>query len=494
MRSPQRSAEEVLGLARAVYQDDPEAAATIDQLRRRLEEPLRVALVGSVKAGKSTLLNALLGERVAPTDARECTRIVTWYRYGATPSVRLFHRDGTSRTMPPRRQDERLELDLADADVERIDRLEITWPSDLLRGLTLVDTPGTVSVSEDVSSLTDAFLMPEDGAASGADAVLYLLRSLHTSDVAFLRALHERTRHGVSAVGAVAVLSRVDELGAGRLGAMISVNQAVEKLRNDPALAGVCETVVPVAGLLGLGAATLRQSDFVALAQLEGVSRDRMRRLMASPEFFIAAEDAELPTQQARAGLVDRLGLYGIRLAMAVLRGGVRDAPDLAAELGRRSGFDELRRVLDVNFVQRRVELKAHSVVLATLRLARAQPAPGSDEVVARAEEHLADAHAFREMQLIGRVVAERVALDRAQLTELERVIGGRGTAPHDRLGDESGALDPRQLQELAVEHVRRWRALAANPLLDRSTVEACRVAVRSCEGVVAELAELVPA
>ena len=45
----------------------------------RFDEPLRVAIAGKVKAGKSTLLNALVGESIAPTDAGECTRIVTWY-------------------------------------------------------------------------------------------------------------------------------------------------------------------------------------------------------------------------------------------------------------------------------------------------------------------------------------------------------------------------------------------------------------------------------
>ena len=46
-----------------------------------------------VKAGKSTLLNAMLGERIAPTDAGECTRLVTWYRYSATPTITLHPHD-----------------------------------------------------------------------------------------------------------------------------------------------------------------------------------------------------------------------------------------------------------------------------------------------------------------------------------------------------------------------------------------------------------------
>ena len=37
------------------------------------------------RPGKSTLLNALIGEDLAPTDAGECTRIVTWYRHADRP-------------------------------------------------------------------------------------------------------------------------------------------------------------------------------------------------------------------------------------------------------------------------------------------------------------------------------------------------------------------------------------------------------------------------
>jgi ATPase subunit of ABC transporter with duplicated ATPase domains len=80
----------LLDRVRAVMRDvvrDAEATATLDRLAHRLDEPLIVAIAGKVKAGKSTLLNALIGESLAPTDAGECTQIVTWYRNGPTYKV-----------------------------------------------------------------------------------------------------------------------------------------------------------------------------------------------------------------------------------------------------------------------------------------------------------------------------------------------------------------------------------------------------------------------
>ena len=56
-------------------------------VRRRLSEPLRVAIAGRLKSGKSTLVNALIGRRVAPTEVGECTRIVTQFRYGTADRV-----------------------------------------------------------------------------------------------------------------------------------------------------------------------------------------------------------------------------------------------------------------------------------------------------------------------------------------------------------------------------------------------------------------------
>ena len=67
---------------------------------------------GRVKAGKSTLLNALVGEELAPTDAGECTKLVTWYIGGHATQVIAVHKDGRREQRPFSREGGALDVDL----------------------------------------------------------------------------------------------------------------------------------------------------------------------------------------------------------------------------------------------------------------------------------------------------------------------------------------------------------------------------------------------
>jgi predicted GTPase len=53
---------------RPALEDDPAAAETVDAVIARLEErTLRIAVGGRLNAGKSTLVNAMLGQSLAST-------------------------------------------------------------------------------------------------------------------------------------------------------------------------------------------------------------------------------------------------------------------------------------------------------------------------------------------------------------------------------------------------------------------------------------------
>ena len=196
----------VLGITRQLEAQQPAVAAEARAIRERLEGPLRVAIAGRVKAGKSTLLNALVGERLAPTDAGECTRIVTWYRKGPGYAVSAHLRDGTDRQLAFRRGERSLDIELGGLGEPDIDWLDVRWPSSALDRVTLIDTPGLASLNDENSRRTRDFLEADSEGGSDADAVIYLMRHLHAADVAFLDAFMDRSVAAASPVKAVAVL------------------------------------------------------------------------------------------------------------------------------------------------------------------------------------------------------------------------------------------------------------------------------------------------
>lgn len=101
--APITRVDRIIEEAHRVYFGNRSATGPLEEGARRLHEPLRIALAGAVKAGKSTLLNALVGQDIAPTDATECTRVVTWYRHGATPTVIARLAGGRSEYVPIQR-------------------------------------------------------------------------------------------------------------------------------------------------------------------------------------------------------------------------------------------------------------------------------------------------------------------------------------------------------------------------------------------------------
>ena len=466
-------------------------AAIDDELQaieRRLGEPLRVAIAGKVKAGKSTLLNALVGEQLAPTDAGECTKIVTWYQHGHTYRVTLDLKDGTNHPARFSRQGGAIDVDLGGATADQVERIVVEWPTKRLTDMTLIDTPGVASINQAVSDRALAFLTPDDDRPVAADAVLYLMRHMHADDLSFLESFHDDELAHPSPVNAIGLLSRADEVAVGRSNAMRVAEKIAARYRADGRLRRLCQTVLPVGGLLAETAATLTQDEFEALEKLADHERKQLEELMLSADRFVADVATCTVPPLVRRHLLDRFGLFGVRVALPMIRQGrATTAGDLAQALEKRSGVVALQGELSERFANRRDVLRARSALLAVERLAADLPEGTAIELETEVERIRSGAHAFSEIRLLNDYRRGTVDFAGVEVDEVERLLGAAGTSTTARLG--LGADAPAcDIRAGLLAEIDKWRRKGAHPLVTKELADAATVLVRTCEGALADL------
>ena len=463
-------------------------AAELQAVRGRLDGPLRVAIAGKVKAGKSTLLNALLGEELAPTDAGECTQIVTWYVHGHVPQVRLFPVNGDAVDRQFARRGGALEIDLGTWTLEQIDHLEVSWPTGRLRDLTILDTPGIASISAEVSERTHRVMSAEGGRIPIADAMVYLLRHAHASDVRFLEAFHDDELADGTPMNAIGVLSRADEIGSCRLDALDVADRVARRYETDVRLRRLCPLVVPVDGLLAYAAATLRESEFALLARIAALPPEEIPPLLLSVDRLAMRHSTLDMTAIERSHLLQRFGLFGVRLGVELVRSGEsRTAVELANELARRTGLVQLRSVFTKQFQERARVLKARSAIAALETVLAADGCQDAPTLRGMLEQVLTSAHDFEEVRVLGALRVGALDLRGDAIEDLERLLGGYGHDAATRLG-LPGDAGGEEIRTTALHALGGWHKRAQHPLSSRSTQMAARTAIRTLEGLVADL------
>lgn len=135
-------------------------------IRAQKDNPFTLLVCGEFKRGKSSLINALLGEDVVTTNVT--TETVTLNRICYGPHANEAILPGGRRMMLTDEEmcKDRLE-ELIRQSPEPITQLELHRPIELLRSMTIIDTPGLNDSLQDFSLLVERALQQ-------ADAVLYL--------------------------------------------------------------------------------------------------------------------------------------------------------------------------------------------------------------------------------------------------------------------------------------------------------------------------------
>lgn len=124
--------------------DHNELAETISTLRNRINEPFMFVIVGEVKAGKSSFINALLdaGKEVTKVAPQPMTDTIQQIVYGEEEDVIVIN--------PFLKK--------------------ITQPVEILKEIAIVDTPGTNTIVEKHQQITEEFI-------PGSDLIVFVFES-----------------------------------------------------------------------------------------------------------------------------------------------------------------------------------------------------------------------------------------------------------------------------------------------------------------------------
>lgn len=454
--------DRVEALARALQPLlDPADRLRAAQSAAGLHEPLRLAVVGRVSTGKSTLVNALVGRRVAPTDAGECTRLVTWYRYGAPDRADLHLRDGTTVALSVGAA---AQPDAWGVPSDAVERIEVRLTSGPLRDLVLIDTPGLETLTVENVAATRRAVVGSQDAAGQADALLYLIGdTTRIHDVEFLSEFRAASGgSGASAVNTIGVLAKADRFGAGpfaRGDPFPVAAEVADRLAREHS--GLLSTVVPVSGLLAESARTGAVSEDVAA---------RVAELGDLDPVLLSLESA------AHEDLVALLGPYGLAAGRA-------PAADGATALRRWcesvSGLAALETLIRTRLVPRTALLKASSAVNA-LGLLAERSGNRRDEALGLVESALLDPrlHPLQELRCHAELAVELPGSP--MVSELEALLLGRPPIDaHAPAADQ--AEQARRLSGSATAEA----ALALHP----SAVRAARTLARSYQLLARKLA-----
>ncbi|MGM0557746.1 MAG: dynamin family protein [Myxococcota bacterium] len=145
---------------------------------------MSVVVLGEFNHGKSTVVNALLGEPILPTGITPTTAVITHLVYGREPMAAVkAPRGGDKRVIEYNEMTEQIRR-VEEEEGSEPDYVEIAYPNELLSdSLVLVDTPGVNDISQQKVEITYGYV-PK------ADVVIYVLDAtqvLKKSEVTFIR-------------------------------------------------------------------------------------------------------------------------------------------------------------------------------------------------------------------------------------------------------------------------------------------------------------------
>lgn len=481
----------------------------------QLNRPIRVAFIGSIKAGKSTLVNSLLGESIVPVGDMENTFNVSWLKYSEEKYAEIHYKDGRNTKIAIDEMEKYVARDMSRLEeLTSIKYVVIYLPYKWLKKIEIIDTPGFGSVYEGDSENTARMLLRHKDELSQTtqhfanlcDAVLCLFRNNMPQDVKEI--LVQRKEDGnYSPLNTLGVLTRIDQPWnkyENPEPLFRAYETASLTIKRHTTLLNLLHDIVPVNGLLGLAGQTLSEQEFSILCDLAQYPTSSIERAMANEDRIKNKVLEYLPiAPELRRPIIEQLGMYGTWISIEFIRNNSEVLlPEFKKYLLLKSGFLKLKERIFAHFGNRAYLLKILNDlgILRSICYSLRNKLERPDLIVLtkvedQIDKYLSSNFAFTELTILTEYYrlndAEKISilhLTESQLEEFLHAMGERGSSVSSKLGihEPSEYID---LIEITKEKIRKWKALSNGATsISNITKQIAETTVRSYEFILQQL------
>ncbi len=187
-----------------ICQKEYQKAKELEQ--KLLNQDINIAVIGQFKRGKSTLVNAILGEEIMPVGIVPVTAVVTEIKYGPK-SASIHYQNGVVKSV--QFEDLHTYINEQENSGNKLGVSSVTMftPAEFLKnGITFVDTPGVGSIHRKNTTAANAFVKE-------SDAVIFMLSvdsPINQIEIGFLKNAREYASKFYFVVNKIDVISKED--------------------------------------------------------------------------------------------------------------------------------------------------------------------------------------------------------------------------------------------------------------------------------------------
>ncbi len=503
----------------------------ISQLARRANQPLRVAVVGIMKAGKSTLLNALIKENLLFTGNVETTYTVCWFKYAEQPSLRIVFKQKEKHCEAPFETAPFEDLEKwtvrqkskENPRINDVSHIEIFYPNKILKTIEFIDTPGLNSSYNLDSRNTLDFLGVTTASealeletatrkeASQADAIVYAFtRSAGNTDQQLLgQFLNSGMTSSSSPINALGVYTWSDFSWEpdSNLTPVENARRITGNTMKHPEMKRLLYTTLPVTAKAVEGFNALTEQDWIYLQGLATLDQSTIAGLIEHvPEFTTQKADEYhdpevlkvIGAPETRKNIEGKISVYGLFEIVHYLRSGT-PRPEILEHLYEKTGIKAVNELITSHFGNRSFLIKTQYVFSYLKEECRKLYLASENKTLKEICKHILDEidhietteHVFQELRILQNYYNSLFAFNNeTEYQEFLQITGEMGKNCEAKLGLQTPMLIS-EMAKVAKEKINRWHGLGNGFGVSQQYEQAANVIARSYEIAYYHLNEL---